>query len=451
MTRLGGLALVALVAVVFARTLGFGFTDDDYMLARPWTWNELIDAFHGPFDQVDYNDPYFRPMSSLSFAVEWHLWGTNRWGYHLSNLALHAAATIGVWTVLLRLRIAWWAAFAGAAFFALVPANAATAVYVAQRTDAMVAICVCLAIACVRRWRITDDARWLVALAVVYVLGLAAKEVAAAIVPFVVVTWIHLEVEQHDPPESRGRFRGLSAYWASELRTIGRAVVSHPRRWITLLTPLGIVSGVYLVYRVAVMPEGSLGGRFAETQNPIRSLIGGLNSTVKGVPWEISPLPWFPVMAAVVLAFVLHPQSRAWRVVLFGIGGMVAGVLPLTFSGGVEPRLLYVAQIGLAIVIAGVASILGEAIAAARSRERMMIVAAASTVALVLSGAVLVSQFRAQDQFSPGSERQLAGAISVWTHPSAHRIPAEHLEVIERQLREAGLIDVDGVLTEQSG
>ena len=35
--RWGWVPLVALVIVVFARTVGFGFFNDDYFLARPWT------------------------------------------------------------------------------------------------------------------------------------------------------------------------------------------------------------------------------------------------------------------------------------------------------------------------------------------------------------------------------------------------------------------------------
>ena len=87
-TRWAWLFLVALVAVLFARTLRFGLFQDDYILARPWTWSEVLGTFHGPFDPTRYAEAYFRPWASVSFALQWSLWGTNLWGYHLLNLVL---------------------------------------------------------------------------------------------------------------------------------------------------------------------------------------------------------------------------------------------------------------------------------------------------------------------------------------------------------------------------
>ena len=95
--------LILLVFVLFARTLTsrFGFYLDDFTLARPWTWGQLGEAFSGTFQAVESSqDAYFRPLSSLSFALDWELWGTNMWGYHLTNIVLHAGATVAVFALL---------------------------------------------------------------------------------------------------------------------------------------------------------------------------------------------------------------------------------------------------------------------------------------------------------------------------------------------------------------
>jgi len=37
---------------------------------------------------------YYRPLTSLSFAVDYQLWGLNPWGWHLTNALLHAGAGV---------------------------------------------------------------------------------------------------------------------------------------------------------------------------------------------------------------------------------------------------------------------------------------------------------------------------------------------------------------------
>lgn len=451
--------LLLIVVAVHVRTFGHGLYRDDYILVRPWGFRETIDTFWGPFDPSGLNDAYYRPFASLSFALEWPVWGTTSWGYHVTNLVLHAGACVGVLLVLRRVRVPMWCAFIGAAYFAVVPANVATVVYIAERTDAMVAICTVTALLCVHRFQRTRD-RWpLVAVSVSLVLGLLAKEVAVAIVPMAALYWWYLRVEAldherrlsqaHDAPpgDDAPRRHGIVEHWRGEARLVADALVERASRrdWLRLVIPPTIVSGVYVVYRTTVLPSGSLDDRFAETQNPVSSLLGGLDSTVRGVPWEIPTLAFVPLVLAVAVAVVIGPTSRTWRVVLLGGGLMIAGVLPLTFSGGVEPRLLYVAQIGMAIVLAGIAAIYAEAIAARPARQHAGLAVAACLLGFVVAGTTLVSTVRAQDLFEEGSEKQLNADLSIYTEEHLHRyIDPSYLAAMQARLVAAGLIPVGG-------
>jgi hypothetical protein len=438
--------VVALVAVVFARTVRFGLFQDDNVLARPWTGAEVLGAFHGPFDPTNYITAYFRPLSSVSFALDWTLWGTNLWGYHLVNMALHAIASVCVWALLRRVRVPRWAALVGASFFVLVPANVATAVYIAERTDAMVAIAICLGMLSLFRFHRTGRVRWLVWMNLAYVVGLLAKEEATAIVPFAMAFWLYLQLERTPPHDAS---TGIRDHWMHETRLIGRAITGREGRgaWLRVVGPLAAVTVVYLGYRGIVMPAGSLGNRFGETQNPVRALIGGLDSVVKGVPWEIRALPQLPVIVAFVVGFALRPRARAWRVVLLGFAFALGGVLPLSFSGGVEPRLLYVAEIGLATAIAGLVTVYAEAIARARDSGRNLVAVAAlvTLVSLVVVAALGVSQIAAQNVFRPGASLPLAKELVLWQdEPALARVPAENVRRIREHLLEAGLIDDQG-------
>jgi hypothetical protein len=117
---------------------------------------------------------------------------------------------------------------------------------------------------------------------------------------------------------------------------------------------------------------------------------------------------------------------------------MVAGVLPLTFSGAVEPRLLYVPEIGMATVVAGVAAVYVEAVAAARHR-RVLIACAAGALAAVLIGTTLVSTVRAQRLFREGTQKKLDGEQIIYEQEATYRvIPPEHRREIEAHLTAAG-------------
>lgn len=133
--------LIALfVFALFARTMHFGLYLDDHHHARPWILSEVLGTFRGPFDPLGIEPPYFRPLVVVTFAIDWNIWGFNAWGYHLTNVLLHTIAALCLYFFLRRINVSWFAAFTGALFFASIPANAATAIYISERSDAMVAI-----------------------------------------------------------------------------------------------------------------------------------------------------------------------------------------------------------------------------------------------------------------------------------------------------------------------
>ncbi|MEO6494894.1 MAG: glycosyltransferase family 39 protein, partial [Ilumatobacteraceae bacterium] len=241
--RFGWVLLLVLVVAAFSRTIPFGLSNDDYFLVRPWSTRAVLNTFHGQFDQLDYDQKYFRPLSSLSFATEWHVWGTNRWGYHLTNIAIHSGVVVALWSVLRRLRVAWWAALTGAAYFAVVPSNVAAVVYIAERTDAIVGLCICCILWCVVRFSDSKAIKWLAVASALYVVALLSKEVATATVPFVGVFWLYLGIERHEPrPPTESGFDGVLAHWSKEAQIIGRSVVDRSARWLTVLAPFVVIT-----------------------------------------------------------------------------------------------------------------------------------------------------------------------------------------------------------------
>jgi len=90
------LLIVAFIAgivclAVFGRTLSCDFVnyeDPEYVINNPFIRNFDKDFWYSAFFTVPLN--FWVPLLWISFAVDYHFWGLNPLGYHLTNIVLHA-------------------------------------------------------------------------------------------------------------------------------------------------------------------------------------------------------------------------------------------------------------------------------------------------------------------------------------------------------------------------
>ena len=125
--------LVAVGLAVYLPSLRNGFVwDDDSFLTK----NALIKAPDGlaRFWFTTQATDYW-PVTSTSLWLEWRLWGLHPAGYHVTNLALHLAEVLLLWSILRRLRIP--GAYLAALLFAVHPVNVETVAWIAQRKNLM--------------------------------------------------------------------------------------------------------------------------------------------------------------------------------------------------------------------------------------------------------------------------------------------------------------------------
>ena len=189
-------ALVVLVAVagVYIQALGGPFLWDDRALVLDAPLVEksvgLGEYLTHPFWMGAGAQPestsYYRPLVTLSFALDHRLHGTNTGGYHLTNVVLHLACAWLLLALLRRGGVRQAAAGLLATAWALLPRLAEAAAWISGRTDLLATA---FALGALLAWGPSPWRRSVAAL--LCGMGLLAKESALAVLPALMVAeWV---------------------------------------------------------------------------------------------------------------------------------------------------------------------------------------------------------------------------------------------------------------------
>jgi cytochrome c-type biogenesis protein CcmH/NrfG len=228
----------------------------------------------------------FRPVINLSYALDRWLWGFSPFGYHLTNLALHAAAIVLLFALLRRLledaRVAERAdvpAFTGAALFALHPLQTEAVAYVSGRSELMCAVWFIAALLFARGAMVCGSRVRAAGALACGLLAIGSKETGLTL-PVVVLAYDWLL----RPGEEGARRR---RFWA-------------------LYVPAFVVLGGLTIYRLLMM------GILARTTTPLLNLL-----TQAVVIWRYVGLLAWPWGQS-----IMHGVHRATSV--FDVAGWVA-------------------------------------------------------------------------------------------------------------------------------
>lgn len=140
----GWACLLILTAAIFPYLASLGFTfvydDDIQVLANPAirSWISVPGYFLKPIPGIVVR--YYRPIFFLWFKLNYFLWNTRAWGWHLSNVVLHGLDSILVFLILGRYFKDRRLATVGALVFAVHPVHIETVAWVSGCTDSLMAI-----------------------------------------------------------------------------------------------------------------------------------------------------------------------------------------------------------------------------------------------------------------------------------------------------------------------
>jgi protein O-mannosyl-transferase len=342
------LAIVVAVLAVYVQALGGTLIWDDQFLIPGVPLVErggsLDDYLKAPFwsgaNPSASIMAYYRPMVTLSFAVDHAIHGDNAAGYHLTNVVLHLVCALLLYFLLRKGNVREAVAALLTIAWALLPRLAEAAAWVSGRTDILGAL---FTLATLLLWGQGMGRRALAS--VLLGLGLLGKESAgAAVLGIALLEWARV----------RGQAR------ADKLRHVGKALV-----------PIVVVLVVYAVLRFR-----ALGFAFADRSlGPLGRLLAVLDATgtygamlldpfrpraligTVGVPEFSGVLAGVAVLvAAGVVAF--RNRGRFSPEVMLGLGLAVGGIfpvlhiVPLPLRTLAADRFLYLPAAGLALAFA---------------------------------------------------------------------------------------------------
>ncbi|HYK07993.1 MAG TPA: tetratricopeptide repeat protein [Candidatus Eisenbacteria bacterium] len=138
------LILIAVTFLAYFSSLGNPFIWDDEQFI---TSNQYVQSFDiekifttNTVAGAGVVSNYYRPLTTLSFAIDTKIWSSNVFGFHLANLLLHIGAGIVLFGLLGELGISLLPSFFIALFFLIHPIQTEAVTYINSRGDSLYAL-----------------------------------------------------------------------------------------------------------------------------------------------------------------------------------------------------------------------------------------------------------------------------------------------------------------------
>jgi hypothetical protein len=330
----------ALLAFLPALRGGFVWDDTEFIVGNPVVHDlKNIPLFLTKGDAYGTGgvNPYYRPLTTMTFALDYRLWGDRPSGYHATNLLFHLAACALVFLLLRRLTTHPGASTLAAALFAAHPAHVEPVAYISARADILCGLFLAGSFLFYLERLRSDSHRFGVLSWAAFLLALLSK-VVAVILPVMIA--LHLIL-----------------------------VVKRPRRAL-LLVPYAAITASFLLVRSLVVGMSTWGNEPLSVRVSTAATI--LVTYVRDALLPSDPpvfhdvaLRTSPADPAVILSWVALLgiaglaafAARRLPVTTLGAAWFFAGLLPVSgvitilHPAPMASRYLYVPLIGAAIVV----------------------------------------------------------------------------------------------------
>lgn len=396
--------LPLVVAAVFPLALLGKFQWDDYPLLvdnsayRGLAWSNLRWMFSTNLMG------HYMPVTWMTYGLDYVLWGVDPFGYHLTNLALHAANTTLVYVVALRLFHTVWVRSLtdgadslriGAALTALLfgvhPLRVESVVWITERLDLVCGFFYLLAILMYLRsveaesTDVRGSRRYYWAAVGMFVLALLSKSMAVTL-PVVLLVLDAYPLRRLRPGVHGWATPGPWRIWQEKVPfVLAGALVSIVAFWTLLsFAPATSWERLGLLERVAVSAH-SLVFYLQKTLLPLGlSPLYELFLPVRPSDWRFL-LSGVAVLLITGVAFALRPRWPGLLAVWIGYGVMLFPVVGIFHKGHqlAADRYSYLPSIGWALLAGGVV-VLALRRSARSGRRALAVILIFSTIPLLV-------------------------------------------------------------------
>lgn len=182
-------AIILLAWVAYGSCLSFNFVWDDFglivhndQIQAQSTWYQLFtqDFWTLSENVKDASRNFYRPLISLSYGIDYKIWGLNPFGFHLTNMIAHSLAVVMVYILAVLLLKKRLPAFVCTLVWAVHPSHVENVCWISGRTDVLCAVFFLLSLILFRWWMLINKGNLLLPFFIVlsYLAALFSKETA---------------------------------------------------------------------------------------------------------------------------------------------------------------------------------------------------------------------------------------------------------------------------------
>ena len=244
------MALIALAVLPYLQTLSHDFVnydDDVYVIENPHVQRGLTpDNFAWAF--TTFKGGNWHPITWLSHMLDVTVWGAKPGGHHLTNVMLHAANTLLLFMIFLRMTAELWRSALVAALFAVHPLHVESVAWIAERKDVLSAFFGLLAVWAYLRYAHGASGRRYLLVICFFILSLMAKPM------FVTLPFLFLILDIW--PLRRWRLWPIEAESQPNDQSVPRF---EPRSGYSILlekTPLLVIAAIFCVVTIISQNAG---------------------------------------------------------------------------------------------------------------------------------------------------------------------------------------------------
>lgn len=299
-------ALALAVIICYANSLGNGFVfDDQYLVlvySRPRRFSHLLQMLiHS-----------YRPVRNLSYILDFTVWGANPFGFHLTNVLIHAANTVLVFFLVRRFQLNTTLSMLAALIFAVHPIQADAVAYVSGRRDVLFTLFYLAAFYAYLTYRSSKSRIYFALFGVAWAFSLMSKEMAVSL-PLIIFLWNFSELWEAE-----------TGSWVSRSLKAAREAFKRDRWLYLVLAVAALAFTWYLIFvRYASGRADNEGLHYWGG-----SFFANALTVVRVHAWYLKQLIYPTPIAQYFGAFPVSTSLLDWRVIVsLGVVGtaVVAG------------------------------------------------------------------------------------------------------------------------------